>query len=112
MANIYGICIRCESPATHAVVFKHGRFTPANDRGGADRMTVAIADIVYCVTCACEAAAEANQQCIPTDYQRCDYCDGPARYRVRGNTNGIRCIGHVQQFLRGPAAAFYSVTEL
>jgi len=75
-------------------------------------MTVAIADIVYCLSCAHEAAAAANN-CPGSPYgARCDYCDGPARYRVRGNMNGIRCVGHVQQFLRGPSAAFYQVTDL
>ena len=112
MPSFYGSCIQCESPATHAVVFKCGAFAPANDRGGVDRMTVAIADIVYCLPCAREAAAEANSQPAPIDHPRCDHCAGPALYRVSGNMNGIRCLGHVQQFLRGPSAAFYSVSDL
>lgn len=112
MSGLFGACIRCELPATHAVVFKCGRFAPANDRGGADRMTVAIADIVYCLSCAREAAAEANDRPSAPDYPRCDHCEGPALYRVSGNMSGIRCVGHVQQFLRGSSAAFYRVTEL
>ncbi|GMU40665.1 MAG: hypothetical protein AMXMBFR23_15310 [Chloroflexota bacterium] len=112
MPNLYGLCIRCESPATHAVVFKCGAFMPANDRGGVDRMTVAIADIVYCLTCARMASAEANALPIPADDLGCDHCNGPAHYRVSGNMTGVRCVGHVQQFLRGRSADFYSVEPL
>ena len=110
--SLYGDCIRQDGQdATHAVVMKPGNFAPANDRFGEDRMTVAIRDIVFCRSCAEEFATEAN---LDSDVcgERCDACDGPARFQVEGNAHGIKCVGHVQQYLREPASAFYSVTSL
>ena len=97
--------------ATHAVVFKAGRFAPANDRFGEDRTTVALRDIVFCRSCADEFAEQASLD-DDTGGPRCDLCDGPARFRVEGNASGVKCLGHVQQYLREPVSVFYSVTPL
>ncbi len=110
--SLYGRCIgHDDRDATHAVVFKAGGFAPANDRFGEDRMTVALRDIVFCRSCADEFAEQANLD-IDNSGPRCKLCDGPARFRVEGNASGIRCVGHVQQYLREPVSVFYAVAPL
>ena len=110
--SLYGTCMGCSSaPATDGVVFKDGSFEPAHDRVGDDTMTVSIADIVFCLGCATQFAIECNL--VPdSGGVRCDNCPGPATHRVTGNTHGTRCLGHVQQFLRGRTAIFFAVTSL
>lgn len=110
--SIYGTCMNHPGrEATHGVVFKNGRFEPANDRFGADAMTVAILDIVYCADCASDASADANAN-PPDTGLTCDTCEGPAGYRVSGSHRGDKCVGHVQKYLRGAMALFSSVEAL
>ena len=109
--GLYGKCIRCDASASQAVIYKRGMFRVASDRGGEDRMSVALGDIVFCGDCAVAFADEANARAVNTA-TACEICPGPAEFSVSGNMRGVRCIGHVQQFLRPPVSAFYRVTLL
>lgn len=108
----YGLCIACGGPAETAVVFKNGRFSIAADRGGEDRNTVAIRDIAFCSPCGAALAELANQRPPDDGLPRCPMCDGPAEFIVSGNASGVRCVGHIQQFLRPPVDRFYEVHEV
>lgn len=74
-------------------------------------MSVAFNDIVFCRACAEKFAEVANGD-RDAGGSRCDLCEGPARFRVEGNAIGIKCVGHVQQYLREPTARFYSVEPI
>lgn len=110
--TIFGDCVRlCGREATHAVVFKDGRFQAANDRLGSDMMTVAFGDIVFCAECAAAVAVRINDE-PPTVGVECDICGGPASFVVSGNDRGLKCSGHVEKYRRGRASLFYTVEEI
>lgn len=110
--SIYGECIHhVGREATHAVVYKDGRFRPANDRFGADQMTVALGDIVFCEECAAAVSALANDAPAIIG-PRCDTCGGPASFEVGGNDSGMKCVGHIEKYRRGRAATFYRVESV
>lgn len=110
--SIYGQCLEhADRGATHAVTFKDGRFRAANDRFGTDSMTVALADIVFCEECAAIVACIANASAAATGVI-CDSCGGPALFHVSGNTDGDKCVGHVEKYRRGRIAQFYRVDRL